>query len=132
MVICLLPSDSRSRGVFFFRQTRAKWLAFAIENAITWPGLFHLCRSSPFHYGSTIFFCRRKVADVSRKVADGLRFDQYCPVAVFAAVYVKFPVVLCGCGPADKRSLSRVSGKCEVLHAFCGSKWISRCKRSNL
>jgi len=42
-------------------------------------------------------FCRQKVAVVVRKVAEGLRFDcdQYGCFPVFAAVYLRFPAVLC-------------------------------------
>jgi len=47
---------------------------------------------------STNISCWRKAAVVSRKVADGLSFDcgQCSSFAVFA-VYLRFPVVHCGC-----------------------------------
>jgi len=51
--------------------------------------------------GSTDIFCRRKAALVSRKVAEGLRFDcgQCGSFTVFTG-YMRFPSVVSGCETA--------------------------------
>ena len=100
--------QSPHNGTPFYLNYRLQ-LCTAVQTVMP---LSHLRGSSPGSLWFCKYFCRRKAAVVSRKIAEGLRFNcgQYGDFTVFA-VYLRFLAVLGGCRTAENRGLNRISGK---------------------